>query len=74
MMQIPGNSLVDQWLGLGTFPAEAWVQSLVRELRSHMLSGMAKKEKEEMHIPEPRSSLTVQWLGLHTFTTKRVWI
>ena len=37
-------------------------------------SGMAKKKKEEMHIPEPRSSLTVQWLGLHTFTTKRVWI
>ena len=32
--QWSGNSLVVQWLGLITFTARAWVQSLVRELRS----------------------------------------
>ena len=35
-----------QWLGLGTFTARAWVQSLVRELRSHKMHGTAKKKKE----------------------------
>ena len=35
-----------QWLGLGNFTARARVQSLVRELRSHKLSGMAKKKKK----------------------------
>ena len=29
-----GNSLVAQWLALGAFTAVAWIQSLVRELRS----------------------------------------
>ena len=32
-----GNSLAVQWLGPGAFTAVAWVQSLVRELRSHKL-------------------------------------
>ena len=32
-------------LGLGTFTAVAWVQSLVGELRFHMPQGMAKKKK-----------------------------
>ena len=31
-----------QWLGLGTFIAVDWVQSLFQELRSHRLHGMAK--------------------------------
>ena len=31
-----------QWLGLGTFIAMDWVQSLFQELRSHRLHGMAK--------------------------------
>ena len=38
-----GNSLAVQWLGLGTFTAGAQVQSLVRELRSCKLCGVAKK-------------------------------
>ena len=39
-----GNSLAIQWLGLGPFTAEAWVQSLVRELRSYKLWSMAKNK------------------------------
>ena len=31
------NSLVLQWLGLSAFTAQAWAQSLVRELRSFRL-------------------------------------
>ena len=31
-----GSSLVVQWLGLSTFAAEAWVQSLTWELRLHI--------------------------------------
>ena len=38
---------------LGTFPAEAWVQSLVRELRSHILSGVAKKKKKRCIFLSP---------------------
>ena len=30
-----GNSLAVQWLGFSTFMTRTWVQSLVRELRSH---------------------------------------
>ena len=33
------DSLVVQWLGLNAFIAVAWVQSLIRELRSHKLRG-----------------------------------
>ena len=40
--QISGNSLALQWLGLGAFTAGAWVQSLVRELRSRKSSSVAK--------------------------------
>ena len=35
-----------QWLGVCTVTAGARVQSLVRKVRSHKLSGMAKKKKE----------------------------
>ena len=38
-----GNPLVVQWLGLSAFTAMARVQSLVRELRSCKLLGVAKK-------------------------------
>ena len=41
-----GNSLVVQWLGLGTATAMAQVQSLVRELRSYKSCGVAKKKKK----------------------------
>ena len=40
-----GNSLAAQWLGLSAFTAVAWVQSLVRELRSHKPRGVARKKK-----------------------------
>ena len=46
-----GNFLVVQWLGLGASPAMTLVQSLVRELRSCKLHGMApKKEKERKSV------------------------
>ena len=35
-----------QWLGHGAFPAGAWVQSQVRELRSSKPHSKAKKKKE----------------------------
>ena len=43
---IPENSLVVQWLGLGTSTVRAWVQSLVAELRSCKPLSVAK-------IPNP---------------------
>ena len=41
-----GSSLVVSWLGLGTFTAAAWVQSLVGELSPHIkqLSDAAKNK------------------------------
>ena len=43
-----GNSLAVQWLGLDTFTAGTWIQSLVRELRSYMLHGPQKgREKQK---------------------------
>ena len=33
------------WLGLIMFTAVAWVQSLVREVRSHKFHDVAKKKK-----------------------------
>ena len=41
----PGNSMVVQWLALSALTAEAQIQSLIGELRSCKLSGMAKKKK-----------------------------
>lgn len=43
----PGNSLGVQWSELGAFTVVAWVQALVRELRSHGLhcSTTTKKSK-----------------------------
>ena len=39
-----------QWLGLQAFTAVAWVQSLVGELRSRKVGGMAKnKQKKKIH-------------------------
>ena len=39
------QQLVAQWLGFLGFTAVAWVQFLVRELRSHKQHGKAKKGK-----------------------------
>ena len=50
--QTIGNSPVVQWLGLSTFTVGACVQSLVGELRAHMLHSAAerKKKKEPEHM------------------------
>ena len=45
-----GNSLAVQWLGLSPFNTGARVQSLVRELRSHKLLGIAKHKQTKMTI------------------------
>ena len=45
-----GNSLAVQWLGLRALSAGARVQSLVGELKSYKLQGVAKKKKERMYI------------------------
>ena len=42
-----GNFLVVQWLRLSTFTAVEWVQSLVKELRSHKFNGVAKNKKQQ---------------------------
>ena len=39
--------MVVQRLGLGTFTAGAWVQSLIGELRSHKMLGVVKKKKKK---------------------------
>ena len=41
-----GNSLVVQWLVLGAFTAGARVPSLVGELRSRKLHGVAKRNNK----------------------------
>lgn len=46
-----GNSLVVQGLEFGAFTAEAWVQSLARELKSHKKHDTAKnKNLIEMYL------------------------
>ena len=44
------HSLANQWLGLCTFTARAWVWFLVGKLRCHKLPGKAKKKKRVAHI------------------------
>lgn len=41
------RSPVVGWLGFGAFSAVAWVDSLVGELRSHKLHGVAKIKKRK---------------------------
>ena len=57
-----GRSLVVQWLRLVFFICVAWVQPLVRELRSHKLYCMAKKTHNEIspHLLEWLSSESAQ--------------
>ena len=47
------------WQSSGYVSSRAWVQSLVKELRSHKPCGAAKKKKKK------GTSLVVQWLRLH---------
>ena len=42
------NSLMIQWLGLGAFTVGGQVKSLVKELRSLKLHGLAKKKKKKV--------------------------
>ena len=44
------DSLVVQWLGRSAFTTVAQVQSLVRELRSRKLRGVAKKKKNWLKV------------------------
>ena len=46
--KIRGNFLAVQWLGLSTFTAAAWIQPLVRELRS---CKPAKNKKRDENYP-----------------------
>ena len=45
-----GSSLAVQWLGLSAFTATDQIQSLVRELRPHKLSSVAKKKKRKRKL------------------------
>ena len=45
-----GNFLAVQWLGLGAFIAMAWLQSLVRELRSCKLAVQPKEKKKKKRL------------------------
>ena len=45
-----GNSLVVQWLGLCTFTAGTWVQSLVRKLRFCKPPGTPKPKQNQKTI------------------------
>ena len=54
------NSLVLQWLGLSAFTAQAWVQSLVRELRSCRLHGTAQKKKKK--ITQKRKQVIILYI------------
>ena len=52
----PGNSPAVQGLGLGVFTARAWVQSLVKELRSCKPCGMSKRKKKRKKKRESQVS------------------
>ena len=53
----PGSSLAMQWLELGALTARARVQSMVRELRSCNLCGMAKQKQKAIINFYPMMSL-----------------
>ena len=44
----PGNSLVVQWLGLGTFTSVAQVQPLIRELK---FPQAARSSRKKNYVP-----------------------
>ena len=51
-----------QWLGVCTVTAGARVQSLVRKVRSHKLSGMAKKKREMRGLtPSHTARKCINW-------------
>ena len=56
-----GNSLAVQWLGLGTFTATTWVQSLVGELRSCKFCSRKTKTKSPTNIPASKVKSYTKW-------------
>ena len=69
------NSMVGPWLGLGTFTAMAWVQPLVKELRSHKPCGTAKGKisiVQRNFVPIQRCSFPppVRWFCHTDYTFK----
>ena len=52
-----GTSLEGQWLRLHSSTAGSWVWSLVRQLRSRMPQGAAKKTKKKIHAPQLHPNL-----------------
>ena len=57
------TSLAVQWLSKTLLPIqEAWIQSLVREPRSHMIRGMAKKFKKDKK--QSGYSKSIRWSPL----------
>ena len=53
----PGTSLVVQWLRIHLTMWEAWVQSPVQELRSHMLQGNCAQAPQPLRLLWPVSHL-----------------
>ena len=51
-----------QWLGHGAFPAGAWVQSQVRELRSSKPHSKAKKKEKNLIQTYSANALTLKTL------------
>ena len=52
----PETSLAVQWLGLSTFTARAWVQSLVGELRSRKPRDMAQNNNITLNLTQVNNS------------------
>ena len=52
------NSLVVQWLELGTFTVVVGVPCLVRELRSHKPCGVAKNYKNTLRVFNKNANTT----------------
>ena len=67
LQEVTGNSLMIQWLGLGAFTVGGQVKSLVKELRSLKLHGLAKKKKKkssEAYIWESQIGVGNQYFAL----------
>lgn len=65
-----GNSLIVQWLGLGTLTVRAWVPTLVEELRSYKLCVEAKrKTRERRGRKRSMCDMLIQCKGENHFKT-----
>ena len=63
--EFPRNFQVVQWLGLHTFTAVPWVQSLVRELRFHKLCSEAKIKLKCSSLVQLHIHVWPDYLHLH---------